>query len=333
MNALATGRIAAERASADSQRNGVTMRAIQRPKRRLGWRATAIMAAILAIAATGIAVPGQAFAAPGAPAGGPTPPPGGHCSQVDIIGARGSGQAFDTSGPFKGYGPEVYKAITIIEGDLHAKHVSYGAEPVNYPALSTSILNPPWYDFVDWPDYENNHLGRFMAGIATGVNQTVNYAKWAQQTCHNSKIILVGYSQGAMVVHQAELQLKTKDRAAFNLIIGTVLVADGNRHGNTKAKEFGSSPADGSGIETWFANTLNHFTAFPDVPVPGTTANICNNNDLVCDTSLWALKNFGTSGKVHTTSYANCNSKSQCSYGAALISGASWVGKVAASKA
>jgi hypothetical protein len=290
------------------------------------------VAGLLALAGAGIAMPGQALAATAKPAASHSPS-SEPCARVQILGARGSGQAYDPSGPFKGFGPQVYKAITLIEAQLSAKHVTYALDANTYPALSTSILNPPWYDFVDWPDYEKNHLDKFLAGIATGVHQAVQTAEIDQAVCpSNTRIIMVGYSQGAMVVHQAELQLKTKDRAAFNDIIGTVLIADGNRHGNTKGKEFGSSPADGSGIETWFANTLNHGTAFPDIPLPATTANICNNNDLVCDTSLWALKNFGTSAKVHTTSYANCNAKSQCTYGAALISGATWAGKVAASK-
>jgi Cutinase len=122
---------------------------------------------------------------------------------------------------------------------------------VKYPAASVNVLKPAKIDFMDWTDYLNNHVGPFVQSINTGVNEAVDYAEWAQQTCHSSKIIMVGYSQGAMVMHDAEIQLETKDRAAFNLIIGTVLVADGNRLPNTKAKEFGSSPASGEGLEPW----------------------------------------------------------------------------------
>jgi hypothetical protein len=307
------------------------MRATQWATRKLGWRATAVMAAVLAMAAAGIAIPGQAFANTTTPSG-ITPPPGTHCSQVDFIGARGSGQAFDTGGTFKGYGPQVLKVITIMEGYLHAKKVSYGAEPVKYPAASVNDLDPSRLDFVDWTDYLNKHLGPFVASINTGVNETVDYAEWAQKTCHNSKIIMVGYSQGAMLMHDAEIQLETKDRAAFNLIIGTVLVADGNRMPKTKAKEFGSSPAAGEGVEPWVFSAAGLGNPFKDVPLPGSTANICNNSDIVCDTSLPALVHAGASMKVHTSSYANCNSKHQCSYGSALINGATWAGKIAASK-
>ena len=307
------------------------MRAIHWARRKLGWRATAVMAAVLAMAASGIAIPGQAFASTATPHG-ITPPPGVHCSQVDFIGARGSGQPFDTGGPFKGYGPEVLKTITIMEGYLHAKKVSYGAEPVKYPADSVNDLKPSTIDFVDWNDYLNNHLGKFVKSINTGISETVDYAEWAQQTCHNSKIIMVGYSQGAIVMHDAEVQLKTKDRAAFNLIIGTVLVADGVRMPKTKAKQFGSAPVTGEGVEPWVFSAAGLGNPFKDVPLPASTASICNDSDIVCDTSLAALVHFNASAKVHTTSYANCNSKNQCSYGSALINGATWAGKIAASK-
>jgi hypothetical protein len=263
----------------------------------------------------------------------PTPPPGGHCSRVDFIGVRGSGQPFDTGGPFRGYGPEVLKSISIIEGYLHRKGVSYGAEPVKYPAASVNELNPSGLNLanpIDLVKYLNDHVDKFLASINTGVNQTVNYAEWAQQTCHNSKIIMVGYSQGAIVVHRAELLLKSRDRAAYNLIIGTVLVADGARVPNTKSREFGTSPARGEGIEDWIFSVLGLGLPFADMPFPGRTANICNNSDVVCDTSLAALVHFRASANVHATSYANCNSRNQCRYGSALINGANWVGRVAA---
>lgn len=186
---------------------------------------------------------------------------------------------------------------------------------------------------LNWPTYLSNNVGKFVKSINAGVSLAVNYAQWAQQTCHNSKIIMVGYSQGAIVMHQAELVLQSKDKAAYNLIIGTVLIADGVRVPNTRSKEFGTSPANGEGVEDWIFSALGLGLPHPDSPKPASTANICNLNDLVCDTSLAAILKYKATGKIHTTSYANCNSKGQCSYGSALINAATWVGKVAASKA
>lgn len=298
------------------------MRAIQGTLGIRRWRITAVGVVILIL--SGIGISGQGLVG--------TDSASATCSQVTIIGARGSGQPNDTTGPFKGFGPQVDEAITVIEGDLHAKNISYGADSVNYPAESVDVLSPSAIDFIDWNDYITNHLDPFMNSIATGVSVSVSDAESAQHTC-GSKIIMVGYSQGAMVMHQAELKLKTQDPAAYNLIIGTVLVADGNRVPNTAAKEFGSSPAAGEGIESWIYHTALGSIPFPDVPIPASTANICNNNDIVCDTSLSALENFSSSAQVHTQSYANCSANNTCTYGTALINGADWVGKLAASNA
>lgn len=295
------------------------MRAIQGTLGKRRWRITAVGAGILIL--SGVGIPGRALAA--------TASTSATCTQVTIIGARGSGQP--ATGPFGGFGPQVDKAISVIEGDLQAKNISYGAESVDYPAESVDVLSPSAIDFIDWSDYITNHLDPFLNSITTGVSVSVGDAESAQQTC-NSKIIMVGYSQGAMVVHQAELQLKSQDPAAYNLIIGTVLVADGNRVPNSASKLFGSSPAAGEGIESWIYHTALDYIPFPDVPIPGSTADICNNSDIVCDTSLNALENFSSSAQVHTQSYADCSANNTCTYGTALIDGADWVGKLAASK-
>jgi hypothetical protein len=292
------------------------------------------MSAVLAMAGTGIAIPGQALAAISglstvAKPPGIAPDQGAFsCPTVSIIGVRGSGQ---TSGSFYGFGPQVYKAVTIVEGYLNAKKVHYAAGPINYPAVSVNVLDPSKIDFIDWTDYLNNHLGKFASSIAQGTKVTVGAAEVIHAYCPKAKFVMIGYSQGAMVMQGAELTLEAKDRGAFNQILGTVMIADGNRVPNTKAKEFGSSPASGEGIDPWVFSTVGLGQPFKDVPLPATTANICNNNDLVCDTRLYDMVHYGYSSGVHTTSYAKCGANNKCTYYPALINGATWVAKIVAS--
>ncbi|MGF7234161.1 MAG: cutinase family protein [Frankia sp.] len=310
------------------------MRVKQWASRKMGWRVTAVMAAVLAIAGAGIMVPGQAFAAGStSPAAAPAASPMAGCTaQVYFIGARGSGQPYDTRGPFHGVGPQVNKAITVMEGYLHQKKITYQTLPLSYPAVSTNVLNPSLLDFINWSDYQRNHLGKFIGSINTGLKQATGDAELVRALCPHSKLILVGFSQGAMVMHQTELWLKAHAPTAFRAIVGTVLIADGNRQGNTKAHQFGSSPANGSGIQTWVTNTLRRGPHFADVPLPASTANICNNSDLVCDTSLGALRHFSNSASIHANSYAKCSANNKCTYYPALINGATWVGKLVARK-
>jgi cutinase len=312
-------------AAAGARGSGDGMRGGRVAGRKLEWR-IGVAAGALALAGAGIAVAVQSAA-------GPRRPPGAGCSDVTVIGARGSGQSFSAGGQFGGYGPEVSKAVAVIEGYLHAKGKSYRAEPVRYPAISVNVLKPTLTDVIDRNDYVKNHLDPFASSIAAGVNATVSDARRAQQACHDSKIVMVGYSQGAMVMHQAELALRTRDPAVFSHIVGTLLVADGNRVADSRAAGFGTSPAAGEGVADWALNALSQSQPVADVPLPGSTASVCNENDIVCDASLPALLQFSSSAAVHTSSYANCGPAAQCSYGPALINGAAWVGKTAASAA
>jgi hypothetical protein len=62
------------------------------------------------------------------------------------------------------------------------------------------------------------------------------------QQCPQALLILAGYSQGAMVMHQAELRLAAAhDDGVLGQIAGTLLLGDGDRVSHTAADEFGTS--------------------------------------------------------------------------------------------
>lgn len=282
------------------------------------------MAGLLAVA--GIVIPAQtALAAPRLSAA----PSAEHCPNVEFIGARGSGQPYDVSGRFHGLGPEVNHMIGIIKGKLHAKAITYGTDALSYPADSVNDLKPTSTELtlIENPltlaaglalYYEDN-VKKYLHSIATGVSDTIFDADSFYNTCRPTVLVLVGYSQGAMVMHQAEVQLQSKHPKVFGRIAGTIELADGNRVPNTKAKEFGTSKANGEGVQTYLTKLSKH----PDVPLPRTTANICNAGDLVCNFNASAVLHFSSAAKVHT-SYSHCT-KTSCTYQPVLSSAATWV--------
>jgi len=293
----------------------------RQPRRR---QLITIISALAALVA--IAVPGHAQAASAAPAAD-------HCNTVEFIGARGSGQALDITGPYKGFGPEVYKVVSTAAAKLSAKKISYGYDPSTYSADSVNDLAPTKLEIIGLPEslplYYKDNVEKYLDSIAQGVSFMVADVKDRVATCGDAqKLVLVGYSQGAIVVHQTEDYLEVHDSSALKHIIATVLVADGDRVPNTKSKEFGSSGATGEGVQVY----LGHFSTHLDNPLPATTANICNANDIVCNFGIPQLVHFSASAKVHTTSYANC-SGTKCTYGSALISASNWAAGVVLSKA
>ncbi len=286
-----------------------------RQRRTRRRRFTAAVGAVAALVVT--AVVGYSTVATAAPTAD-------HCNTVEFLGARGSGQPWDVSGPYKGFGPEAYKVVTTVAAKLHAAKISYGEDSSSYPADSVNDLKPSTLELVGLPEslplYYKDNVSKYLASIATGVSFMVSNIQDRVATCGNAQhFVLVGYSQGAIVVHQAEDYLYVHDRSALSHIVGSVLIADGDRMPNTKSKEFGSSGASGEGVQVY----LGHFSAHMDNPLPATTANVCNANDIVCNFGLSQLVHFSASAKVHTTSYANC-SGTKCSYGSALVAASNW---------
>ncbi len=286
-----------------------------------------ITAGILTLVA--VAVPGQALAATGASSVSSSPSKTS-CPMFDFIGARGSGQPDETSGAFRGLGPEVDKMVTVMEDVVAHKGHSTGITALNYPAVPVKVLIPtaaqiklfrtnPAAALADW---YNTNVKKFMGSIAKGVSAMVSYAEHETKACPGTAFVLAGYSQGAMVMHEAELQLRAAEEKgtsfAFGRIGGTILLADGYRVPNTKAKEFGTSKASGQGIATYLRHGVG------DVAEGTTTANICDANDAVCNFGANLFLHIPSAISVHT-SYAKCNAKNQCTYKAVLTTAATWV--------
>jgi hypothetical protein len=295
------------------------------------WRRAVAVGASAALVA--LAAPGFARAASAAPAPSQAQAQASqNCTRVEFLGARGSGQPLDTAGPYRGFGPEAYKVVATIAAKLSPKKITYGEEASTYPADTVTDLRPTLRELAGFPGslrrYYRDHVQRYLSSISTGVDFVLADVKKRIAACGDAqKLVLVGYSQGAMVLHQAEDYLYAHDRAALGHIIGTVLIADGDRVPNSKARRFGSAAAGGEGLQVY----LRHFSDRLDVPLPATTASLCNAGDLVCDFGIPQLVRFPASAKVHMDSYADCT-RHQCSYSGALTSAADWMAGVVLAK-
>lgn len=252
--------------------------------------------------------------------------PAQECADVYFIGARGSGELASQN---SGLGPEVDDMASVAHDALVKDKLTFSAQSVSYPAASVDVLKPTQTETYllnlafEIPEAEvaatalyGTNVGRYLASIKTGVTAAVRQAQKVHSQCPGALLIMAGYSQGAMVMHQAELQLASShDTDVLSHIAGTLLLGDGDRIPGTAAHKFGSSTSDSAeGIRTWFAGNNGE-----DVPEPGTTADICNTGDIVCDFSIDTLLNAAHGIKVHT-SYPGSQ---------ALTSAAEWVAGLA----
>ena len=183
-------------------------------------------------------------------------------SSADVIflGARGSGESDvqpDGSLLFDGEGPNVYAVSEKMDTALAARGVTfksfgitkadgYTADPVgDFKPSAAELIVLVAHLTTSVSYYYNHNVKPFLDSIASGVKATENVTEhWAGE-CPNSQLVLSGYSQGAIAVHQAEHNLSVSDPSVMNHVAATVLLADGDLTPDTQAKPFGTTQIGG----------------------------------------------------------------------------------------
>ena len=268
---------------------------------------------------------GAAFAAHAAAAPRLLPPPGPTCPSVLIMGARGSGQSlsgFDRMGP----------AVDEMAVDLRAWLAKAGAGTqtfgVPYPADSTNDLKPSTGELLlvltdpiaAAVDYTLDNLDKFTHSIDVGIGDAVREAHDEAVDCPQTRLVMIGYSQGAMVMHQAELQLWAHHPQVFHKIVGTLLLADGDRVPHTRAQESARRWPGRRASDAYL-----HAIAGRDVPLPGRTANICTGRRPDLRLNLSRVRHFARAARIHT-GYA-LQTRHGMRYSPLLGQAANWLGR------
>jgi cutinase len=216
------------------------------------------------------------------------------CPDVIFIGARGSGEKAEAATHGMGHtvnymAEKVYRLIKD-EGE------SMNYLPVVYSADSVGELAPSKAELAAWAVlpgpaalalYVKRHVLPYTASINDGVSQTIEEIELTRSGCPETEIILGGYSQGAMAVHQAELKMQKEGKdEALEYIGGTLLVGDGDRVPDAAARLIGGASRSGAGVRARLHAGLLHPR---DVEEPETTAEVCLPDDIVCDFSPTAI--------------------------------------------
>jgi hypothetical protein len=192
------------------------------------------------------------------------------CPDVHWIGAAGSGERTPAEiSQYAGMGRVVNQSLQELSSEVQQDGRTITAEAVEYPAVAV-------------PD-EDGGIGEwlgFMGSVDTGAAALGQQYEAFVQRCPASKVVLAGYSQGAMVVHRNLASLEASPNLAAAL-----LVADGDRLPADPTLNFGSAsgiPERGKGVaQDW--PILAHAPA-PLSPAMGArTISVCELGDAVCD--------------------------------------------------
>jgi hypothetical protein len=192
------------------------------------------------------------------------------CPDVHVIGAAGSGER--TAAELTqndGMGRVVYQSVQELTAQIQKDGRTVTAEAVDYPAAPV-------------PDQDGG-IGQWLGFMGSVDNGTAALGKQYEafvQQCPTSKVVLAGYSQGAMVVHRNLASLAGSPNLA-----AVLLVADGDRRPDDATLNIGTVsgiPNRGKGVaQDW--PILAHAPGPLAPDLAGRTISVCDLNDAVCD--------------------------------------------------
>lgn len=209
-----------------------------------------------------------------------------HCSDVEFIGAAGSGQRDDQVN--SGVGSIVEQTYDNLRADL-PDDTSLALHAVDYPALAV----PRSVDSTDWDPY--------FESIETGSASTRQLITTTMSECPDSQIIVAGYSQGAMAVRRALQELGPSDQ-----IVGAVLIGDGDKRPDDNVAtlpEYGTDQY--RGIAQIAREELSITSGAGEEPL-GTdwetrVLSACISSDIVCALGSFDLGSIAESLSAHSS--------------------------------
>jgi alpha-tubulin suppressor-like RCC1 family protein len=227
------------------------------------------------------------------------------CSGLYLISARGSGQSY--KGPTDmTVSPETNAVLLALQKELTAKGVTVTVtvHQLSYPAPSVNILTSDLHSanvLSDWDQLMHTNLPKYIGEEEQGEAELYGYLTQIYYGCYPTgqepMIALAGYSQGAMVVHNVLNTLVANNQVNYmSMIKGAVLIADPERMPSSDITNLGTaSPGDYGLCHALDSLIIPHSNSESCVP-PNTTVDVasyfasvatqvCNKNDIVCDTS------------------------------------------------
>ncbi len=192
------------------------------------------------------------------------------CADYHWIGVAGSGQregaGLTANG---GMGSVVYQSYQQLRAELMASGRTITAEAVDYPAAPVPLEGGlgGWLEFMD--------------SVDDGTDATAEQFEAFTQRCPDTKVVLAGYSQGAMVVHR-----NLHDLAEDPHVAAALLIADGDRLPADTTINMGSAavvPGVGKGVAQEHSFLASTDTDVLPAAIGARTVSVCDIGDPVCD--------------------------------------------------
>ncbi len=166
-----------------------------------------------------------------------------------------------------------------------ANRIAESAEVWEY-SVAIVALTYPSEDVKQIPSDLLRGTNKFLAGVSTGDTRAYTYLLHRLKACPRERIVLIGYSQGAMVMHRVQFGRTVLPAAVAGRIDASVLIADGDRMPNDNVTLRGSAPAAGMGISRVVAAVATPPPNRIPVKSKGRVISWCERGDVVCDITV-----------------------------------------------
>ncbi|XVV16629.1 cutinase family protein [Actinoplanes sp. CA-131856] len=206
-----------------------------------------ILSVLVLVVATLTAAPHAASAA------------GPNCGDVLFVGVAGSGES--------GMGAEVTAVYNAVKAKAKGRTVTAYALP--YKAAAVPVMLIP-----------GNGIARYMESLIGGEEKLNTFLFERIRRCPGERLVLAGYSQGAMLVHRSMQILGTRVTDRVDAI---ALVGDGDRLPGDDGQMLGTAGARAKGVGQWYPRWSQANGRKFGSGLGGRVFSLCHTLDIVCD--------------------------------------------------
>lgn len=201
------------------------------------------------------------------------------CRDILFVGARGSGEPGPGTPGWKptaddphGLGGPVLSAYSRFVGHLGGT-LTVAVQSVNYPATRVQSL------------YRNTD--KFFNGLSEGVNKADSVIRRQAVKCPDQRLVVAGYSQGAMVMHRLIHRYRNSPsgKDILRRLNAAVLIGDGDRVRGDTTMDAGTMHARLQGIGHVFPSQSGSSGSRFPAALGARIFEVCNANDPVCDST------------------------------------------------
>jgi alpha-tubulin suppressor-like RCC1 family protein len=212
---------------------------------------------------------------------------GSRCADALVVGVNGNAE-------HHGYGQAYGKTVNAVVSRVVARAEAHGRSvAVRSVPMRTQKPRVVLRDRHTPTSHTLAMLGRgkvrhWRSPVVDGVRDTRRLVAASIAACPDRPVLLVGYAQGAAVVHR--VLVRAAAEGGLSGLIGGVLVSDPERVGRSVAHPVLGDPAARRRDRGLFPEVLR---SVPDVPATqGAYAvwSVCTRHDLVCDPSRAAVR-------------------------------------------